>query len=210
MAVPYQWNGNVENLKKLSSLTALEVVKMTILSFDNDENFIKIDGIYVSAYIPYLNIMIIKYISLWHYSEFTSPPWILKSSTIWLFVQYATKANVLCEGNPSFVTGGFSGLLPAPIFSTVNFDESHTYKNKQTINCHIVTATVSLVLIPPEAIACSGAAIEAFLTAFYGHSHRIMAWRENLLTASKHIFTCLYLSFYYAYCLYLRCAFRWW
>ena len=78
---------------------------------------------------------------------------------------------------------------------------------QNTISCRIVVAMIGLKLYQPEASACSSAASETLLTASHGHSHRIMAWRENLLTASKHIFTFMYLSIY---CLYLRCAFRWW
>ena len=63
-------------------------------------------------------------------------------------------------------------------------------------------AMVSLMIYLPEAFACSGTASKTILTASHGHSHRIMSWRENLLTASKHIFTCLYLSFYDTHCIF--------
>ena len=81
---------------------------MTILSFDNDESFINIDGIYVSAYFHYSNIMIIQCFSLWHYSDYISVM-ASQSSAITLCVQYNNKANVLYEGNSSIVTGGLWG-----------------------------------------------------------------------------------------------------
>ena len=49
-------------------------------------------------------------------------------------------------------------------------------------------------LISTRTSASSGAAGKTNLTASHGHSHRIRAWKGNLLTASTHIFTCLYLS----------------
>ena len=34
-----------------------------------------------------------------------------------------------------------NGQLPAPIFNTVNFDLSYTYRNKPKLNCHIMMAS---------------------------------------------------------------------
>ena len=107
--------------------------------------FHQIYGIYVSAYFHYSNILIIQCFTLWHYSEFTWPPWLLKSPVIRLFVQYNNKANIYLKGESTLCYG----WIPPLKWPLLRRPEYRTREFIVSAACHpdgLVWGDISLIM----------------------------------------------------------------